>query len=71
VRQGFRGRCGAWRAGKKGGKLTRDEVMGLVRPHFDHLHTNGDGFLDLEELKAVAAWLNRHHQPGRPPRDRK
>jgi hypothetical protein len=49
------------------GKLDRSEVQGLVLPHFEHFDTNKDGFLDLEELKAVADWLNRHHRPGVPP----
>ena len=49
------------------GKLSKDEVIGLVVPHFEHFDANKDGFLDAEELKAVAAWLNHHHQPGRPP----
>ena len=47
-------------------KLTKDEVMGLVRPHFEAFDKNKDGLLDLEELKAVADWLNHHHQPGEP-----
>lgn len=46
------------------GKLNRDEVMGLILPHFDHFDTNKDGLLDAAELKAVAAWLNQHHRPG-------
>ncbi|HEX5272385.1 MAG TPA: EF-hand domain-containing protein [Gemmataceae bacterium] len=52
---------------KDGGKLTREEAPGLVRPHFDAFDTNKDGFLDLEELKAVAEWLNHHHRPGNRP----
>jgi hypothetical protein len=56
---------------KSGDKLTKDEVQGLVRPHFEHFDTNKDGFLDLEELKAVAEWLNHHHQPGPAPRNKK
>jgi len=48
------------------GKLSKDKVMGLVRPHFEKLDTNKDGFLDAEELKALAEWLNHHHQPGTP-----
>ncbi len=48
------------------GKVKRDEVMGLILPHFDHFDKNKDGFLDLEELKAVSEWLNYHHQPGVP-----
>ncbi len=53
----------------KGGasKLSKEEVQGLVRPHFEDFDTNKDGFLDLEELKAVGEWLNHHHQPGKPP----
>ena len=47
--------------------MKRDEVMGLILPHFDHFDTNKDGFLDLEELKAVSEWLNNHHRPGVPP----
>jgi len=54
---------------KRGDKLAEDEVRGLVRPHFRHFDTNKDGFLDLDELKAVARWLNGHHAPGAmPPR---
>jgi hypothetical protein len=52
--------------GKRGDKLGPDEVQGLVRPHFRHFDKNKDGFLDFEELKEVAHWLNRHHQPGAP-----
>ncbi|OYW22122.1 MAG: hypothetical protein B7Z55_04995 [Planctomycetales bacterium 12-60-4] len=48
------------------GKLTRSETVGIVLPHYEKLDTNQDGFLDLEELKAVADWLNHHHQPGTP-----
>lgn len=48
------------------GKLNRDEVMGLVLPHFEHFDKNKDGLLDAEELKAVSEWLNKHHQPGAP-----
>jgi hypothetical protein len=49
------------------GKLTEKEVMGLIRPHFAQFDTNKDGFLDAEELKAVARWLNEHHRPGPAP----
>ncbi len=49
---------------KLGNKVTEAEVMGLIRPHFRHFDTNKDGYLDLDELKAVAKWLNEHHKPG-------
>ncbi len=56
------------RAGKDAhGKLGPTEVQGLVLPHFAAFDTNKDGFLDLEELKAVSEWLNHHHQPGNRP----
>ncbi len=48
------------------GKLSIDEVQGLVRPHFKFFDKNGDGLLDLDELKAVSDWLNYHHRPGEP-----
>lgn len=48
------------------GKLNRDEVMGLILPHFDHFDKNKDGLLEAGELKAVAEWLNTHHKPGAP-----
>lgn len=48
------------------GKVDRTEVMGLILPHFDKLDTNKDGYLDLDELKVVADWLNTHHAPGVP-----
>src|SRR5262249_38680809 len=50
------------------GKLSIKEVQGLVRPFFEQFDKNKDGFLDLDELKAVADWLNHHHQPGVPPK---
>lgn len=53
---------------KRGDRVAEDEVQGLVRPHFRHFDTNKDGFLDAEELKAVAKWLNEHHQPGAMPK---
>jgi hypothetical protein len=53
---------------KLGTKVTEAEVQGLVKPHFKHFDTNRDGFLDFEELKAVARWLNEHHQPGAMPK---
>ena len=52
-------------------KLSPDEVQGLIRPHFAKLDTNKDGLLDLEELKAVATWLNTHHAPGVPAKPKK
>jgi hypothetical protein len=48
------------------GKLDKDEVPGLVLPHFERFDTNNDGLLDREELKAVSTWLNEHHRPGVP-----
>ena len=50
------------------GKATEAEVIGLLRPHFKYFDTNKDGFLDAEELKLVAKWLNEHHAPGAMPR---
>ncbi len=50
------------------GKLSRSETVGIILPHYEKLDTDQDGFLVLEELKAVADWLNHHHQPGTPPR---
>lgn len=54
------------RSKRNDGKVDKTEVMGLIVPHFDKLDTNKDGYLDLEELKIVADWLNKHHQPGVP-----
>jgi hypothetical protein len=48
------------------GKVDKTEVMGLILPHFDKLDVNKDGYLDSEELKAVAGWLNHYHRPGPP-----
>lgn len=48
------------------GKVNKTEVMGLILPHFDKLDADKDGYLDLGELKAVAEWLNRYHQPSPP-----
>ena len=53
------------------GKLNKDEVKGLILPHFESFDTNKDGLLDQEELKSVADWLNYYHQPGAPPSSRK
>jgi hypothetical protein len=53
------------------GKLAADEVRGLVLPHFRHFDANGDGFLEVEELKQVSKWLNEHHRPGPGPSARK
>jgi hypothetical protein len=53
---------------KAGDRVSEKEVMGLIRPHFRHFDTNKDGFLDVEELKVVAKWLNEHHQPGAMPK---
>lgn len=50
----------------KDGKLARSEAVGIVLPHFGKLDANQDGFLELDELKPVAGWLNHHHQPGTP-----
>jgi hypothetical protein len=49
------------------GKITRETVIGLIVPHFDHFDKNKDGKLDLDELTIVADWLNKHHQPGAMP----
>ncbi len=47
-------------------KLAKSEVVGIILPHYEKLDTDQDGFLVLEELKAVGDWLNHHHQPGTP-----
>lgn len=54
----------------KDGKLDKSETVGIILPHFEKLDTNHDGFLESEELKVIADWLNEHHQPspGVPPR---
>ncbi len=54
------------RSKRNDGKVNRKEVMGLILPHFEHFDANKDDFLDLEELKVVSEWLNKHHQPGAP-----
>ena len=51
---------------KGDGKITRETVIGLIVPHFEHFDKNKDGVLDAEEAKVVADWLNKHHQPGQP-----
>jgi hypothetical protein len=48
------------------GKLNKQEVQGLVLPHFEHFDTNRDALLETNELTAVSDWLNEHHQPGTP-----
>lgn len=40
------------------GKLNRDEVMGLIRPHFELFDVDGDQLLDSDELKKIVEWLN-------------
>jgi hypothetical protein len=56
---------------KRGDRATEAEVIGLIRPHFGHFDKNKDGFLDAEELKLVAKWLNEHHRPGPMPMPKK
>ena len=55
-------------AGDKDGDrlLNKQEVTGLVLPHFAHFDVSQDGLLSPKELLAVADWLNHHHQPGAP-----
>ena len=53
------------------GKLSKSEVRGLILPFFDQFDANKDGFLDAEELKDVARWLNTHHVPGVPDKPKK
>ncbi len=55
---------------KGDGKITKETVIGLIVPHFEHFDKNRDGVLDGDELKTVADWLNKHHQPGQPRKDR-
>lgn len=40
------------------GKLSRTEVMGLIRPHFEFFDVDQDQLLDAQELKKVVDWLN-------------
>lgn len=53
------------------GKLSKNEVRGLVLPFFDQFDRNKDGFLDATEIEEVANWLNTHHQPGVPEKNKK
>ncbi len=52
-------------AGDKNGdrRLSRDEAVGLVLPHFEKLDANGDGLLDRSELSVVTDWLNHRVHP--------
>lgn len=45
------------------GKLSEAETAGIIRPHFEKLDVNHDGFLELRELLQVASWLNYQHRP--------
>ena len=47
-------------------RLNRDEVTGLLAPHFDRLDRNGDQMLERGEIDVVTDWLNHHHEPGLP-----
>jgi hypothetical protein len=44
--------------------LNKQEVTGLVLPHFALMSTGWTA--GPKELMAVADWLNHHHQPGTP-----
>jgi hypothetical protein len=48
------------------GLLSKEEVSGLVLPHFAHFDVSHDGLLSPKELLAVAEWLNHHHSAGAP-----
>jgi hypothetical protein len=74
---GARGKgAGAWgeefvnqalnRDRNRDGGLSKNEVQGLILPHFAYFDANHDGRLDRTELKTVVDWLNHHHQPGVP-----
>lgn len=39
-------------------RLDRNEVMGLIRPHFEQFDKNNDHLLDSTEIKTVVEWLN-------------
>lgn len=53
------------------GKLSKNEVRGLVLPFFEQFDRNKDGFLDPAEIEEVANWLNTHHRPGLPEKNPK
>lgn len=40
------------------GKLSPDEVIGLIRPHFAALDANGNQLLDADEIEKITEWLN-------------
>lgn len=44
------------------GKLNREEVMGLIRPHFSHFDVDSNQLLDSKELQKVVDWLNHPEQ---------
>ena len=44
-------------------RLSKEEAVGLLLPHFEKLDTNSDGLLDRSELDVVTTWLNHVHQP--------
>ena len=48
------------------GLLNKEEVSGLVLPHFAHFDVSQDGRLSPRELMEVAEWLNHHHSARAP-----
>ncbi len=50
------------------GQISRNEAAGDLATHFDHIDTNGDGFISMEELLALQSQMSGD-TGGLPPED--
>ena len=47
------------------GKISKDEISAVMKPYFEQIDTNGDGFIDAKEAWGMAYYANSQQVQGR------
>jgi Ca2+-binding EF-hand superfamily protein len=50
--------------GNRDGKISKDEISAVMKPYFEQIDTNGDGFIDAKEAWGLAYYANSQQVKG-------